>query len=207
MAISTTRSDAGRIAGLLTAIRFAAAPAVAGLLLIAAAFPGEAAIARSAALILFVLAALTDLADGFVARRFDAVTPLGAALDHAADKALTSAALIGLSATLFPPYLAALAVVVIVRDVGVAGLREGLALSGKALPVDPTGKWKTVLLMIGLIAALTEAALLAFPPSGVADVAFMLTHIGLIGALGLALWSGWLYLARALRPDATTSAR
>lgn len=197
MAISMTRPEAVRIAGLLTAIRFAAAPAVAGLLLLAAALPGIATPTRAAALALFVVAALTDLADGFIARRFDGVTPLGAALDHAADKALTSATLIGLAATLFPPYLAAVAMLLIVRDIAVAGLREGLALSGKALPVDATGKWKTGLLMAGLTAALLEAALLAFPLSGVADAAYVLTHIGLLGALCLALWSAGLYVMRA----------
>jgi CDP-diacylglycerol--glycerol-3-phosphate 3-phosphatidyltransferase len=195
-----TRAEAVRLAGALTVSRLVAAPLIAGLLLLAAAMPGLADGARLGALILFVLAALSDLADGWVARTFEAQTALGAALDHAADKVLTSAALIALSATVWPAHLTAVAVVLILRDLLVAGLREGLAQSGRALPVDAVGKWKAGLLMAGLIAALIETALLALPPSGVADAAYLATHVCLVAALALSLWSAAGYVARAFSP-------
>jgi CDP-diacylglycerol--glycerol-3-phosphate 3-phosphatidyltransferase len=197
-----TRDEAVRFAGALTMARLALAPVIAGLLLWASAAPEAADGARLAGLILFVLAAVTDLADGWVARRFGAQTALGAALDHAADKVLTSAVLIGLSATVWPVHLAAVAIVLILRDVLVAGLREGLAQSGRALPVDTLGKWKAAALMAGLFFALLETALLAWPPSGVADGAYLAAHGCLVIALGLSLWSAGGYVRRALRPDA-----
>lgn len=197
-----TSAEAVRLAAALTSLRLVAAPVIAMLLLLGGG-EGEAALsARLIALGVFIVAALSDLADGWIARRFNAVTPLGAALDHAADKVLTTATLFGLAMTIWPPYLAAAAIGLLLRDFLVAGLREGLALSGRALPVDATGKWKTGLLMTGLSAALLEAVLRAWPPSGIADAAWLLSHIGILGALVLALISAALYVRRALRPNA-----
>lgn len=201
-AFSMTSADAIRLAAGLTIARFIAAPVIGALLLLAPVSVDSALLARSAALGVFVAASLTDWADGWIARRFNASTPLGAAMDHAADKVLTTATLIALSATIWPAYLAAVALVLIARDMLVAGLREGMAMTGRALPVDATGKWKTALLMLGLIAGLLEGVLMSWPPSGVADAAMAACHLGLGGALILSLWSAAVYVRRAVRPDA-----
>lgn len=193
-----TSADAARLANMITVSRLLAAPVIAGLILYASSAPNDATTARVGALCLFIIAALSDFADGWIARRFNAVTSLGAGLDHAADKALTSAVLIALSATVWPTELAAAGMVLVVRDVAVAGLREGLASGGATLPVDGLGKIKTALLMVGLIAALLEAALIAWPKSGIADAAWLLAHLGIWGALVASLVSGVLYFRRAM---------
>ena len=197
-----TSADAAALARMLTIGRLVMAPIVAGLLFFAAAVPDMAAAARFWALALFALAAATDAADGYIARRFGAVSALGAGLDHAADKALTAAALVALAATVWPMELAIAAMALIVRDVAIAGLREGLAGSGADLPVDRWGKLKTILLMLGIGAAILEAALISFPRSGIADAAWFVAMIGVWGALGLSLWSAGRYFLQAMRVGA-----
>src|SRR5690349_12962580 len=92
------------------------------------------------ALILFALAASTDWLDGWLARKFGAVTPLGAALDHIADKVLVACVLIALAYAALPIWLVIPAVIILGRDVAIAGLREGLSAQGRALPVSELGK-------------------------------------------------------------------
>jgi len=193
----------------LTVARLVAAPVLAGLLLGAGQTVFTAGreltlLLLSLAFIVFLAAAVTDWLDGAMARKLDAVSPLGAALDHAADKALLTAALISLAATALPLDLVAAAAVIVVRDVAVAGLREGLSLSGRALPVSSLGKWKTAAEMIGVGAAIAlQIAALAMPhaqrPVEPVDVLAFLTRAGLFIAAALALWSGAQYARAALR--------
>ena len=105
-------------------------------------------------LVLFVLAAATDWLDGYLARKLNAVTPLGAALDHVADKVLIACMLVALAYTALPLDLAAAAVIIVGRDLAVAGLREGLSSSGRMLPVNALGRWKAAAEMAGVAAFL-----------------------------------------------------
>ena len=88
---------------------------------------------------------------------------------------------------------------ILARDVTISGLREGLALSGRPLPVGPGGKLKTVAVMIGAGTALT-AQTLAYAQldlgwlTGVAYVA----RGALWAGVALALWSGWDYVRAAM---------
>lgn len=107
---------------------------------------------------IFLLAALTDFLDGFLARRRNQITNLGKLLDPIADKLLTSAAFISLIQTprLFlqgggadprgfvPVVPAWMAVVIVGREFIVSGLRSILATRGVALPASALGKLKTV---------------------------------------------------------------
>jgi CDP-diacylglycerol--glycerol-3-phosphate 3-phosphatidyltransferase len=156
------------------------------------------------AFVVFLLAALTDWLDGAMARKLNAQSTLGAALDHAADKALTTATLIALAATALPFDLIAAAAIIVTRDVAIGGLREGLSLSGRAVPVSSLGKWKTAAIMIGVGAAIAmQIAALAVPVEGrllePVDVLAMLTRFTLWAAAALALWSGAEYAHAALR--------
>jgi CDP-diacylglycerol--glycerol-3-phosphate 3-phosphatidyltransferase len=152
------------------------------------------------AFVLFAAAALSDAADGWLARKLNAVSPFGAALDHAADKVLTTTVLAALAATQLPTDLIAAALIIIARDTLMAGLREGLlAHRGKAAPVDAWGKWKSIVLMsaIGFILmvqamAVTGIGLEAMP------VLMQLARIGLWAAAALAVASAARYLARAI---------
>lgn len=103
---------------------------------------------------IFLLAAVTDFFDGFLARRRNQVTTLGTLLDPIADKLLTSAAFISLvqmprhylpkSAVDMVPVAPAWMVVIIVgREFAVSGIRSILAVRGVALPASIWGKLKT----------------------------------------------------------------
>lgn len=102
---------------------------------------------RIVATALFVAAALTDKLDGTLARRYGWVTELGKFADPLADKALTGAALIGLSLLHLVPWW--LTVLVVVREVVVTVLRSVLARIA-VIPASRGGKLKTLLLSVGL---------------------------------------------------------
>ena len=112
---------------------------------------------------LFVLASMTDWLDGYLARKLNAVTPLGAALDHCADKVLIACVMLALAYAAFPMQLVIAAMMIIARDIAVAGLREGLSASGRALPVSWVGKWKAAAEMAGVAVflAFQSAAMLS----------------------------------------------
>ena len=170
----------------LTLFRMIMGPVLAGLILWAGAvLYSDRALAGflfSMTLVLFVLAAATDWLDGYLARKLDAVTPLGAALDHVADKVLIACMLLALAYTALPLDLAAAAVIIVGRDLAVAGLREGLSNAGKALPVNSLGRWKAAAEMagVGAFLAYQGAALLLIPANVV---------LGLYWASRLLLWA------------------
>jgi CDP-diacylglycerol--glycerol-3-phosphate 3-phosphatidyltransferase len=138
---------------LLTLFRIAMGPAIAGLVLWAAAEtykdPLLAGFIYALCLVLFLLASVTDWLDGWLARKLDAVTPLGAALDHTADKVLIVCVLVALAYAALPLGLVAATVIILGRDVAIAGLREGLSQSGRLLPVNQLGKWKAAAENVG----------------------------------------------------------
>jgi CDP-diacylglycerol--glycerol-3-phosphate 3-phosphatidyltransferase len=187
---------------ILSAARLAAAPVVAGLVLWAHAMtftagPERSALIYSIAALVFVAAALTDLVDGWLARKLNAVTPFGAALDHAADKALVAGALVALSYALLPLPLVIAAILLIIRDIAVAGLREALASSGRAPPVGRVGKVKAFAEMAGVTLALVLPAA-AYGPRDLLDALSGAAHGLLWAAVALALWSAGVYLRAAI---------
>jgi CDP-diacylglycerol--glycerol-3-phosphate 3-phosphatidyltransferase len=193
---------------LLTVFRIAMAPVIAGLVLWAAnetyADPLLAGFIYALCLVVFVVAALTDWLDGYLARKLDAVTPLGAALDHSADKVLITCVLVALAYAALPWTLVAASVLILGRDVAVAGLREGIAAQGKTLPVSSLGKWKAAAEMagVGAFLAFQASALLASAMSMPVSVVLGLdwaARILLWSAAVLALISGAQYLATLLK--------
>ena len=103
------------------------------------------------ALILFVLAAVTDWFDGYLARAWKQETKLGAMLDPIADKAMVVIALmviIGFSS--WSPWLVLPATVILFREVFVSGLREYLGDVAGTLKVTQLAKWKTTTQMIAI---------------------------------------------------------
>jgi CDP-diacylglycerol---glycerol-3-phosphate 3-phosphatidyltransferase len=100
------------------------------------------------ALIVFLAAALTDLLDGYLARRWKQVTTVGTLLDPVADKLLISAALISLVQTrLLPGWLV---VLIISREFAVSGLRSIAAAEGYTIKAGELGKSKMVLQVVGI---------------------------------------------------------
>jgi CDP-diacylglycerol--glycerol-3-phosphate 3-phosphatidyltransferase len=189
---------------LLTLFRIAMGPIVAGLVLWATTLLYIDRVVAGAiyalALVLFVLAAATDWLDGWLARKLDAVTPLGAALDHSADKVLITGVLIALAYAALPMGLVAAAIVILGRDVAVAGLREAIAAQNKTLPVSPLGKWKAAAEMagVGAFLAFQTAALLTASASVVLGL-YWAARILLWAAAALALISGAQYVRALLR--------
>ena len=188
----------------LTIFRIVMGPAIAALVLWAASQVYVdrllAGFIYALCLILFVLAAVTDWLDGWLARKLDAVTPLGAALDHTADKVLIVCVLVALAYAALPIGLVAAAVLILGRDVAIAGLREGLSNTERKLPVSQIGKWKAAAEMAGVAAFLGfQAAALLFAPSSVITGLDWAATILIWAAAALALLSGALYAAAAIR--------
>ncbi len=97
--------------------------------------------ARTTALILFLVAGLTDFIDGEIARRYGAVTNFGNQMDPLVDKIMMSAAFISLVPLKAIPAWAAITVVA--RDFLITGLRLMASAQGRVLPADNLGKHKT----------------------------------------------------------------
>jgi CDP-diacylglycerol--glycerol-3-phosphate 3-phosphatidyltransferase len=109
------------------------------------------------ALILFILASITDWLDGEVARKYDLITDLGKLLDPLADKVLISAALIALIERGMAPMW--MVVAIITREFLVTGLRTVAANKRVILPAERAGKYKTVAQIVAICASLTLLAM------------------------------------------------
>ena len=127
------------IANALTVLRLLFVPVFAVLLLHEG---GGNEAARYAAFAVFVAAALTDRVDGQIARSRGLVTSFGKLADPIADKALTGAALVGLSLVGELPWV--VTGVVLARELGITLLRFVVIRHG-VLAASRGGKWKTVL--------------------------------------------------------------
>ena len=132
---------------------------------------------------LLAVAAATDWLDGFVARRSDTVSAVGASLDLVADKVLVAVVLIALvQVGLLPGWWAAL---VVSREMAVTGLRGQAAAKGIAIPAGPTGKLKTAVTFIALVVLLLWQSIVSDALLGL--------------ALILTLYSGAEYLYTGMR--------
>lgn len=103
------------------------------------------------ALILFVLASLTDFIDGWLARRWQQVSAFGRMMDPIADKAMVMIALlmiVGFSG--LEPLILLPATVIMFREVFVSGLREFLGDRASELKVTGLAKWKTTVQMVAI---------------------------------------------------------
>eukprot|EP00271_Cylindrocystis_brebissonii_P020815 TRINITY_DN7099_c0_g1_i1.p1 TRINITY_DN7099_c0_g1~~TRINITY_DN7099_c0_g1_i1.p1 ORF type:complete len:422 (+),score=37.77 TRINITY_DN7099_c0_g1_i1:409-1674(+) len=171
----------------LTLVRVAAVP-----LLVAAFY-----ISPEAATAIFVLAALTDWLDGYLARKLKSMTAFGAFLDPVADKLMVAAALLLLctdpqAMLLHPWVMAAPSIAIIGREITMSAVREWAAAQGGALhqavAVNSLGKWKTASQMtsVVILLAVRHCSML---PKPLFDGA-VVTGVGLLYvSSGLALWS------------------
>ena len=109
-------------------------------------------IGKIVALVIFIVAALTDLLDGKIARKNNLVTNLGKFLDPIADKLLTSAVLFMLmvDGTIPAPWGVIVVTIIIAREFMVSALRLMAASKGTVLAADIWGKAKTMVQMIAI---------------------------------------------------------
>ena len=170
---------------ILTIGRMALVPPFIGLFYL----PGEAA--AWATFGIFVLAALSDFFDGWLARRLGQTSEFGRIFDPIADKFIVAAALIMQTVHYEAPVIPVAAI--LCRELLISGLREGLA--GRIeLPVSRLGKWKTATQMaaIALLLVAPAFASLAAPLGQAGEAALWL------GAV-LSWLSAGLYLRAAAR--------
>lgn len=141
---------------------------------------------------LFVVASLTDLIDGYVARRFNQVTSTGKLLDPIADKILVSSALFLLVGHgLLPPLLA---ILMVGREFAVSGLRQVAASQGIVIPAETSGKVKMGFQTVSIALLLDNNRHLKIPGT---NLLLNFHWIGLLAfwvAIILAIVSGVQYL-------------
>jgi len=132
------------------------------------------------AAVIFVVAAVTDLLDGYIARRTGQVTKLGKLLDPIADKLLVLSALILLVNV--DRVSALVAILVIAREVAVTGIRAIAAGEGMIIAAETTGKYKMAL-------QVTAITLLILEGTGLAELGNL--HLAGIVTLYLSLVLGY----------------
>ena len=136
---------------LLSLFRIAIVPVVVVLLTWTGPLP------RAIAAALFVIACITDYLDGWLARRRQSTTVLGQFLDPMADKLLVAAVLIMLAGAPLEPRMPAwMAVVIVLREIAVTGLRGIASQSGLVVPAQELGKYKMIFQMFALTGLLAH---------------------------------------------------
>ena len=140
---------------------------------------------------IFIVAALTDWFDGYLARRWNQTSSFGAFLDPVADKLMVAGALLLLVE--LGRTTAVIAFIIIGREIAISALREWMAQIGasKSVAVSSLGKVKTIAQMIAIPMLLYKV-----PLFGVIDTLYLGTILLYIAAV-LTLWSMVYYLRRA----------
>jgi cardiolipin synthase len=140
---------------ILTYTRIAAVPVVVGCIYAQSIMDGPLWL-RWMALAVFVVAAVTDFFDGYLARAWDQHSAFGRMLDPIADKLLVASCLLMLAADgIIHGWTLWAAIVILCREILVSGLREYLAALRVSVPVTRLAKWKTTaqLVAIGFLLA------------------------------------------------------
>ncbi|MEA1935398.1 MAG: CDP-diacylglycerol--glycerol-3-phosphate 3-phosphatidyltransferase [Thermodesulfobacteriota bacterium] len=139
---------------------------------------------------LFILAALTDLLDGYVARKYGIVTKMGKLLDPIADKIIINTAMILMIPIGYIP--AWIVAIIIMRDVAVDGLRNIASSDGLVIPASKLGKQKTLCQIIAV-----SSLIIHYPLFGID--AHLVGIVILYFALILTIWSGVNYFVEFYR--------
>lgn len=174
------------IPNILTLLRIALIPVYVGIFYL----PWE--LAGQACALVFALAAMTDWLDGYLARRLQQVSPLGAFLDPVADKLMVSTALILLVEAHPSPMLAVPVLVIIGREIAISALREWMAELGvrAQVAVSVIGKIKTAFQMTAIFLLIYNQDILGLP---IETIGYVLLYVAAI----LTLWSMMVYIRAA----------
>lgn len=171
---------------LLTLFRIAAIPVV------VVCFYSQMPNARPIAAILFGIAAITDLLDGWVARRFGQTSKFGEFLDPVADKLMVAIVLVMLVQGDPHWHVDIIAMIIIGREITISALREWMATIGERanVQVSWSGKIKTTLQMFGIGFMVYQNEFLGFDIYGIGFILLMI-------AAGMTIWSMVVYLRAA----------
>lgn len=152
------------------------------------------------ALIIFIVASLTDMIDGKIARKYNLVSDLGKFLDPIADKVLVLSALLMVTYDgTVPAHFGCIAVLIIVaRDYVVDVIRQISAKNGTVIPADIWGKLKTVVTMASLVLLIAYAYVsVAFSLDATLMRVFLVVALALFAiAVLLTVLSGANYLIK-----------
>ena len=146
------------------------------------------------AFVLYCLMGITDYFDGYLARSSGAVSRLGIFLDPIADKIMVAAVILILVGTRDIPGVHVIAaLVILLREIAVSGLREFLAQVQVSVPVSQLAKWKTTLQLVSLGGIILGGS--------VPEMVWVHTVgiVALWGAAVLTLLTGWNYLRVGLK--------
>ena len=151
---------------------------------------------------MYCLMGITDYFDGYLARAQGTVSKLGVFLDPIADKIMVAAVILVLTAKgmIFGVHVIA-ALVILLREIAVSGLREFLAGLKVSVPVSQLAKWKTAFQMISLGALVLMGAVpgWAVPFTGGWVSPYSVGFVTLWGAAALTAVTGWDYLRVGLK--------
>lgn len=143
--------------------------------------------------LIFLIAAVTDWLDGFLARRWNQTSRFGAFLDPVADKLMVAVALIMLVEFHPTPVFSIAAAVIIGREIAISSLREWMAEIGERarVAVSSLGKVKTAVQMVAILLLLYRDSIGDFP---VFEAGVVLLYVAAI----LTLWSMLIYMKAAI---------
>ncbi|WP_414902090.1 CDP-diacylglycerol--glycerol-3-phosphate 3-phosphatidyltransferase [Sphingomonas flavalba] len=150
---------------------------------------------------LYCLMGITDYFDGYLARAKGTVSRLGVFLDPIADKIMVASVIVMLIATdeivagkpVIASWTVIAALIILLREIAVSGLREFLAQLSVSVPVSKLAKWKTTFQMVALGALILAGALPAL---------LWIHAVGIVclwAAAVLTLVTGWDYLRAGLK--------
>ncbi|MBT8108145.1 MAG: CDP-diacylglycerol--glycerol-3-phosphate 3-phosphatidyltransferase [Gammaproteobacteria bacterium] len=178
------------LANFLTLLRIAAIPVV------VICFYSPLEYARPIAGVLFGLAAVTDMIDGWVARRFGQMSRFGEFLDPVADKLMVAIVLVMLVQAQSSWFEDVIAMIIIGREITISALREWMATIGERanVKVDITGKIKTTLQMFGIGFMVWKKPLVGIDIYAVGFVMLVLAAIMTIWSMVVYLRAAWPFI-------------
>jgi cardiolipin synthase (CMP-forming) len=177
------------LANILTLSRILAVP-----ILVALLWPVGGWFDFALAFALYCLMAITDYFDGYVARATGTVSRLGIFLDPIADKIMVAAVIVMLVfIQTIPGFHIVAALIILIREITVSGLREFLASLQISVPVTKLAKWKTTFQLVALGALILGGATPQWP--WVHDVGIW----SLWAAAALTVVTGWDYMRVGLK--------
>ncbi|MFM8499471.1 MAG: CDP-diacylglycerol--glycerol-3-phosphate 3-phosphatidyltransferase, partial [Chakrabartia sp.] len=143
---------------------------------------------------LYCLMGITDYFDGYLARAQGTVSKLGVFLDPIADKIMVAAVIIMLVATQdIAGWHVIAAIIILLREIAVSGLREFLAELRVSMPVTKLAKWKTTFQLVALGALILAGG---FPEAAWIKLVGL---VSLWAAAALTMITGWDYLRVGIR--------
>ena len=178
------------LANFLTLLRIAAIP------IVVICFYSPLEYARPIAGVLFGLAAVTDMIDGWVARKYGQMSRFGEFLDPVADKLMVAIVLVMLVQAQSSWFEDVIAMIIIGREITISALREWMATIGERanVKVDITGKIKTTLQMFGIAFMVWKVPLYGIPIYTIGFVLLLLAAVMTIWSMIIYLRAAWPFI-------------